>query len=286
MKKTLKTLVLTGMVLSLVSCKSVSPEAQEVIDIIEETRQQTEHTMEEYVEIQNKYDALTEEDKKDVETYSEFTTDMDNYFTEKKAEFANALGNNKYYFSEKEASVGVLKASGDKIQITLYEFDGNGKHEVASVDYDYTSDGSTVSLDSSGPMEIAYSISDGKLQLDDYYFTEEQILDGIQGNWTLRKTNNFFGNISTNEYNMSISGNNAEYEDAASALGYSDGSYYYYGPYSGSLSIIDGSVEINASHGDEYFFSCYNGKVQLYHYGDMMKPGNGLKGEDGYEDAF
>ena len=69
-------------------------------------------------------------------------------------------------------------------------------------------------------------------------------------------------------------------------MGFDDGSYYYYGPYSGSFTLDEGSVLIDAMHGKEFYFSCNEGKVQLYHYSHKMTAGSGLKGEDGYESAF
>lgn len=281
--KSIKILFVICIAFLLTSCKKTSPEAQAVIDSIKAVAENSEHTYTELTDIQAQFDALTEEQQEEVTNFGEYKESVEAFFNEKKEEVKTALSGKKYYFSEKEASVGVMKFSSDQIQISLYQFDGNGKSETASVNYEYVCDGSVITLTSgSAPMEIAYTIKDGNATLDSYYMTEEQVIDGLQGNWVCKTS--YFGK--GNEYNMSISGTKAKYESAAEAFGYNDGSYYYYGPYSGSFVIDDGSVSIDAMHGKEFFFSCYNGKVQLYHYDNKMSAGSGLKGEDGYENSF
>lgn len=281
--KNIKKTILMGGLLMLVGCKSISPEAQAVIDQITSAEQNTEHTYTEYSDIKASYEALTEESKEQVSNYTEYEEKMNAYFDQKKEELDSFFNGREFYYTEKdEPSVSVMRFNGDTITFSIYEFDGNGKHEAASTDYEYQCDGKTIYLNSSSPMSIQYSVNDLGAELEDKFLTQEQIIDGLQGDWTLRTT--IFGK--GNEWNMSISGNDVEYENAAEAYGYSDGSYYYYGPYSGSITIEDGSVSINSDHGEEFFFSCYNGNIKLYHYGNEMSPGNGLKGEDGYYDAF
>lgn len=41
-------------------------------------------------------------------------------------------------------------------------------------------------------------------------------------------------------------------------------------------------MKTEARHADDYFFSVYGGKVNIYHYEDQMTPSDGLPGEDGY----
>lgn len=275
-------MILAGMAVTLTACKSTSPEAQAVLDAISASQENAEHTVQEYTDVQAAFDALTEEQQKEVKTYAEYQTAMDSYFNEKKDELKAAFDGKVYYTSDEDASLEIIHFNGDTITISLYSYDGNGKLETASVDYDYTCDGNKIYLNSSAPMELSYSIDGTEGVLDGEYLTEADVLDGLQGNWTVRTT--LFGNAS--EWNMSISGNEATYENAAEAMGYNDGSYYYYGPYSGKFTLDEGSVSIDARHGHEFFFSCSGGKVQLYHFGNKMTAGSGLKGEDGYENAF
>ncbi|MBR4444850.1 MAG: hypothetical protein IKS37_03025 [Solobacterium sp.] len=281
MNKFIKCIAAGTLCFMLASCKSVSPEAQAVIDTINTAMQNTEHTVQEYADIQAQYEALDEKTQKEVSNYSEYQTKVVSYFADKRNEVNTSLKGQKFYFSDTEGSVTSMVFNGDTVHMSLYDFDGNGKHETASVDYEYICDGSKIRLNASQPMVISYSVSNGKVTLDSSYLTEDDIINGLQGSWTLR-TSSFAGDT---ERNMEISGRNATYEHASEAYGY-DGAYYYYGPYSGSITIDDGSVSINDTHGQEYFFSCKNGSVQLYHYDSKMSRGSGLKYEDGYYDAF
>ena len=56
-----------------------------------------------------------------------------------------------------------------------------------------------------------------------------------------------------------------------------------YGPYEGTYTIGDGTFVTDADHGDRYFFNVYEGEVNVFHYGNEMKRGEGFPGQDGYK---
>ena len=72
-------------------------------------------------------------------------------------------------------------------------------------------------------------------------------------------------------------------ESASKAYNGAPGEYYYYGPNEGEYMIGDGKFETDTPHGNEYFFNVYDGKVNVFHYGNEMKRGEGLPGQDGYK---
>lgn len=82
------------------------------------------------------------------------------------------------------------------------------------------------------------------------------------------------------EHNIQFNAGTMINESAARA--YTGEDYFYYGPEESPYTIGNGKFETKAKHGGEYFFNVYDGKVNLYHYGEQMTQSDGLPGEDGY----
>ena len=209
----------------------------------------------------------------------------------------SACGNK--FAAEKEALVGSKWYSGaetsntfvvwnfydESVEKAAYFVDGNGMHDSEKKVAEYTiqKDAIKVLFDDE-EMLIPYVFEDNKIILKEgEYFSPQDVDEAIQGFWTLRNGNNFFGTYSSNEYNIQFENGVMRIEEAAEAMNGAPGEYYYYGPYEGSYTIGDGIFVTDADHGDRYFFNVYEGEVNVFHYGNEMRRGEGLPGQDGYK---
>lgn len=167
----------------------------------------------------------------------------------------------------------------DNVIIEQISFDGNGRHVGDTSKKTYTIDDDNIYINTnSTTIEVSYKMIDNNILFNDGYFTKEQILEGIQGNWTLREKDvlGMYG-----EYNLVIDGNYLIHENACESLraGYKS---FYYGPYSGNFEIGDGNLVTDVWKADNYFYNIINGSATILYYDSVMSKGGGLKGENGY----
>lgn len=194
-----------------------------------------------------------------------------NTFEKEKA----ALNDTKWFSAvETSNSVVVWDFYEESLQRSKYFFDGNGIHDSDkdTAEYELEKDIIKVKFEDE-ELLIPYTFENDEIRLEQgKYFSVQDIEDGIQGCWTLHKK--------SNEYNVQFNAGTMINESAARA--YTGDGYYYYGPNEGAYTVGNGKFETEAKHGGEYFFNVYDGKVNLYHYGEQMTSSNGLPGEDGY----
>ena len=175
-------------------------------------------------------------------------------------------------FADKEANLGQVY------------FDGNGKHDNGSNACSYIVDDVNVTITMVDGTELAipYEMKDSKVVLDKDYVSSTDVKAGIVGYWKTRYSQTILGNTGTYEDNIYIGEDSLEYEHACTAYGYSNGEYYYYGPYTGTYTLGVGSFETEMKHGHEWFFNIIDGKVVVLHYTHVCTPSDKLPGEDGY----
>lgn len=204
-----------------------------------------------------------------------------NTFEKEKA----ALNGTKWFSAvETSNSVVVWDFFEESLQCSKYFFDGNGIHESDKnvAEYELEKDVIKAKFEDNEIL-IPYTFENDEIHLEKgKYFSVQDIEDGIQGCWTFHKKD-YISSIrmsTENEYNIQFNAGTMINESAGRA--YTGEGYYYYGPNEGTYTIGNGKFETEAKHGGEFFFNVYEGKVNLYHYGDRMTPSDGLPGEDGY----
>lgn len=175
-------------------------------------------------------------------------------------------------------------------------FDGNGKHQgEAKENQPYTINETTINTQTPDgePLEIAYTVSDGKIVLDDgAFFSPDMVKEGVQGFWKYKyfNYNPTFKLYERGEHNIKIDGDTMTYEYAALAVDYV--SYNYFGPWTGPFQVNDGSLDGELA-GDQYnksantwFFNIIDGKVAVFYYNHACERGDSLPGKNGYMDLI
>lgn len=188
-----------------------------------------------------------------------------------------------FYNGGNATTLGALEFSEEGAVIHTVAFSGNGK--MSSEDtFDFLVDESNIILmTSEGEKKISYSLSGDKLTLDNgSYMSTEDVDAGLQGCWKYHKSEMILGMYTESEHNIKVSNGTLVAENASLAYGYTDGTYYYYGPYTGSYTLNIGGFDTSMSKGYEYFFNIIDGKPTVLHWGDVCSPTNSLPGEDGY----
>lgn len=205
-----------------------------------------------------------------------------------------------YYAGSSSNSLYRLSFNGGTATDEFVYYDGNGLHEgsspaTSSVTIDDSniiiapskSDNASVFKKSKNERVIPYTYKDGVVELDSSeYVSPAQVERDLQGNWTVSSYN--FAVISCHsEYNISFHDGSWDAESATK----SRYGQYYYGPYNGTYTIGFGTIDLVESGETEkskssqlayYYFLISDGKAVPTHFDSQMKPGDGLKGEDGY----
>lgn len=197
----------------------------------------------------------------------------------------NALDGNTWYFNGgSDTILNSISFADGGATIAQVSFDGNGSHDNGSNTYSYTLDDAniTVTLNDGSNLTIAYTISDGAITLgENEYFSPEEVDAGLQGFWTESGSSVLGG---SNEYNIQIDNGNISSESASEAIGYGNGAYYYYGPYTGTYTLNFGGFDTDMYHGKDYFFNIIDGEVKLLHFDTVCSRSDitQFPGEDGY----
>lgn len=198
----------------------------------------------------------------------------------------NALAENTWYFNGGGDSVlNALTFSDASATIAQISYDGNGKHTGDDNLFAYTIDDAEISivLADGSTLAIPYTYADGAVVLESgTYFTAEDIIDGLQGFWTLDDNNSFGHSI----HNVYINGNQITSEKATEARNGAPGEYFWYGGdgYTGTFTLNFGGIDTDMKHGSEWFFNVIDGKPMLLHYDNVCSRANitRLPGENGY----
>lgn len=197
------------------------------------------------------------------------------------ADVFEALKDNVWFYEASSVNaVNVISFIEEKASIKQIYYDGNGPHTTTPNECDYIVDADNiiVTLADESEMKIAYALDGEEITIGDgEYFTPEQIDEGLQGYWGIKKDNN--------EYIYYFNNGNVKFESAAKAnplLGYAAGSYFYYGPHEGTYTIDADGMQADARNSWQFGFSIKNGKVVMNRCGDVLSVYSGFKGEDGY----
>ncbi len=171
----------------------------------------------------------------------------------------------------------------DTATIRQILFNGNGQQDNGSSDCAYTLDDNMIgiALEDGGTLEIPYAVEGEAIILGNgEYFTTQEVIDGLQGNWTY--SYNSFG--LEYEYNLQINGDTYDVESANEGFGLAAGEYYYSGPYSGTFTVGFGSLDFGSTVSECYKwgFNIIDGEVTPIHFDHVCSRGNGLKGQNGY----
>lgn len=190
-----------------------------------------------------------------------------------------------FYEADTVNSVCVLTFTQDAASVKEIYYDGNGPHTTSPVGGAYQVDDHkiTVTLEDGTSMEISYTMDNG-LELGTGYFTPEEIEAGLEGYWGIESSSyNAYTGYSESEYIFYFEDGELAYEHANTAYGYSDGTYYYYGPYEGTYYVDASGMVVDARNSWQFGFVISEGKVAMCRCGDVLSPYDGFKGQYGFD---
>lgn len=208
-------------------------------------------------------------------------------------EVESALSGTKWFTDGGEANIESIYVASlsleknNEVSYKVYEIDGNGINCINDISGKYRADDTnvTVSLkgeDLEGKTELVfpYVIDGDNVKLDDCCSPDE-VEDAIQGYWRERSLEDTMN--CGHEYNFHIKDGKIKFEHAAEAYGYTNGEFYYYGPYVGTYSIGDGEIVCkDADKEPNLYFTVKNGRVVLLRYTHILEEAKKLPGEKGY----
>lgn len=189
-----------------------------------------------------------------------------------------------FYNGGSDTAVNCLTFTNDQASITQIVSDGNGTHTGNSNALSFMVDEANIvlSLVDGSEQTISYTLENGTLTLEGGYLTPAEIESDLQGYWGLRKKDSVLGISMENEYIFYFNTGKVVYEYAAKALGYSNGEYYYYGPYEGTYTINENGLAVDIRNNYQFAFNVIDGKAVMVHCEDVCSPVSGFKGENGY----
>lgn len=196
-----------------------------------------------------------------------------------------ALANNTWYFNGGDTALNSITFGEEEATISQVSFDGNGKHDNGSNSLPYTIDDANINIEVEGadPIVIPYTMDGDALKLGDGYLTLEEIDAGLQGYWTLHKSDTVMGQSLESEYNLYVNAGQLAAESASKAAGGGAGDFFYYGPDAGTYTLTFGSFDTNMFKGSNWNFTIIDGKPVILHFGDVCTPSNGFPGPNGYK---
>lgn len=192
------------------------------------------------------------------------------------------LSNKTWFFNGgSDSTVNNISFTEEAATIGQTYYDGNGRHDKEDVSCAYTVDSENivVTLADGSELKISYTIKDDTINLgNNEYFTAKEVEEGLQGYWTT-KENTEYGK---KEYIYYYKNGNVKFEYASEAIGYNDGSYYYYGPKTGTYVMDNDGLSVDASNSWQFGFNIIDGEVAMVRCTSVCKRTSGFKGEDGY----
>ena len=190
-----------------------------------------------------------------------------------------------FYEATSVNAVNVISFTKENAELKQIYYDGNGKHTTTAnvCQYGVTDTEIVVVQQDGSELKLEYTLNGSELSLGEKYFTPEQVAAGLEGYWGLKDISyNMFTGFSTSEYIYYFENGNVKFESATTAYGYSDGTYYYYGPYEGTYVVNGEGLVVEARNEWQFGFVISEGKVAMCRCGDILKPYDGFKGEDGF----
>lgn len=188
-----------------------------------------------------------------------------------------------FYAADAANAVNVITFTNEKANIKQIYYDGNGQHTTADNLCDFTVDDAKISvtLADGSAMDIPYTAAEGVVTLGSgEYFTPQQVDAGLQGYWGIKDYNSLTGCASERIFNFNKG--KVTYESATEAYGHNDGSYYYYGPYSGTYTVTADGLIVDAKNEWQFGFVISEGKVAMNRCGKTLSVYKKFKGEDGF----
>lgn len=191
-----------------------------------------------------------------------------------------------FYEAESTNAVNVITFTNENANIRQIYYDGNGQHTTTDNLCDFTVDDAKISvtLADGSAMDIPYTVAEGVVTLGSgEYFTPQQVDAGLQGHWGIKDTTyNSFTGFVTSEHIYNFNKGKVTFEHATEAYGYDDGTYYYYGPYSGTYTVTADGLIVDAKNEWQFGFVISEGKVAMNRCGKTLSVYKKFKGEDGY----
>lgn len=200
--------------------------------------------------------------------------------------FAALNGGVWFYESTSTNAVNVITFTQESANIKQIYYDGNGTHVTSPNPCAYVVNDSKISvtLADMSKLEIPYSLNGSTVKLGSgEYFTAEQVDASLQGYWGLKTTDyNAFTGFSSSEYIYYYNNGALKYESATTAYGYNDGTYYYYGPYTGTYQVNENGLVADARNNWQFGFLIVDGQVVMCRCGKICSPYTGFKGQYGF----
>lgn len=207
------------------------------------------------------------------------------------SEAEEALDGTKWYYNGGFVDAGVYNENLRVLEfsegnVALYDvtLTGNGVTwpEPFVGTYKIDNEFITVSIDGYAEIVIAYVLDGNEIDfVDDIYFSEQEVENGIQGHWMVRFEDDIFGG--EHEYHISFENGRVKFESAAEALNGAPGEYYLGGPYEGTYELVNGWISNTMDTSYEFGVNIWDGKVTVFSYTRPMAHFGDFPGEDGYE---
>lgn len=200
---------------------------------------------------------------------------------------ADLINNKVLYYNDGDNTILCqITFTENEATIKKVKFSGNGQGILSTDVYNWDLD--TEKIIVSEDLSIPYKSENENITFDDgKYFTPEQVTEGIQGYWKLRKTTYVLGRFITSEHNIYINGDKITAQDATEAsYGYAD--YYYSDPEEKTYSLDIGNIK--ATNGDGtisgtfmgFNFNIIDNQIKVLHYDKVMEKTDGLPDVNSY----
>jgi len=214
---------------------------------------------------------------------------------------ANLINNKVLYYNGGDNTILCqITFTENEATIKKVKFSGNGQGVLSTNVYNWDLD--TEKIIVNNELNIGYKVENENIIFeagtyksenenitfeDGKYFTPEQVTEGIQGYWKLRKTTYVLGRFITSEHNIYINGDKITAQDATEAsYGYAD--YYYSDPEEKTYSLDIGNIK--ATNGDGtisgtfmgFNFNIIDNQIKVLHYDKVMEKTDSLPDVNSY----
>ena len=198
----------------------------------------------------------------------------------------DSLFNDAFFYEDTSVNaVNVISFTMESATLKQIYYDGNGPHTTAAVECAYTmdTDAIVVYLADGSTLELNYSLYGTGISLGAGYFSTSQVMEAMNGYWGIKRSDyNSVTGFTSGEYIYQFSNGHVTFESASSAYGYTDGTYYYYGPYEGTYTITANGMEVDARNNWQFGFVISGGQVVPCRCGELLTPYSGFKGQGGF----
>ena len=199
------------------------------------------------------------------------------------------LMNNKvlYYNGGDNTILCQITFTEQEAKIEKVKFSGNGQGILSTNVYNWDLDTEKIIVNEE--LSINYKVENGNIIFEEEkYFTQEQVIEGIQGYWKLRKTTYVLGKFIPSEDNIYIKGDKITAQSATKASNSNEYDYYYNEPTEKSYSLNIGNIKAKSEDGTTsgtfmgINFNIIDNQIKLLKYDKVMERADSLPDVNSY----